>query len=101
MIALLPFRFVYGTAASIGAMAIIAWPWRRRLPHDLQSRLTVTAALGIALHGILLITAIVEIGFYRYLVPCWPIAFTLIALAVTGSTTLAGAKDDIQNVTAE
>jgi hypothetical protein len=37
--------------------------------------------MGISLHGILAITAVVEIGFYRYLVPCWPLVCTLPVLA--------------------
>ncbi|HKC02380.1 MAG TPA: hypothetical protein VKC17_03655 [Sphingomicrobium sp.] len=42
--------------------------------------------MGIAFHGTLAITAIVEIGFFRYLVPVWPIVCTVLAVAVVGAT---------------
>lgn len=92
MIALLPFRLLYGAGAAIGAAAIVAFLWRRRLPEELQPMTRVAAALGLALHGILLITAIVEIGFYRYLVPCWPIVCALIALAAVAGPQIRGRR---------
>lgn len=92
MIALLPFRLLYGAGAAIGAAAIVAFLWRRRLPEELQPMTRVAAALGLAMHGILLITAIVEIGFYRYLVPCWPIVCALIALAAVAGPQIRGRR---------
>ena len=80
MIALLPFRLLYAAAALIGALGVIAWLGRRWLNQDLEPFTRAGASLGLSLHGILLITAIVEIGFYRYLVPCWPMACALIAV---------------------
>jgi len=44
-----------------------------------------TAAMGIAFHGTLAITAIIEIGFFRYLVPIWPIVCTMFAVALVGA----------------
>jgi hypothetical protein len=78
MIALLPFRMAFGIAALIGLLAALALPLRR------LREIVPIAAMGIAFHGALIITAIVEIGFFRYLVPLWPIVCTTLALALVG-----------------
>lgn len=80
-LALLPLRLVHVAAALFGLAAVAAVAVRRRLGLVLRAELAAAAVTGISLHGILAITAIVEIGFYRYLVPCWPMVCTLIALA--------------------
>jgi hypothetical protein len=81
-LALLPFRLLFGAAAMIGLCSLLALPFRQRLTPKLRPMISVTAALGVAFHGALLITAIVEIGFFRYLVPLWPVVCTLLALAM-------------------
>ncbi len=81
-LALLPLRLLFGGAAIIGLCSLIAWPFRHRLAPELRSMTTVTAALAVAFHGVLAITAIVEIGFFRYLVPLWPVVCTLLGLAM-------------------
>ncbi len=81
---LLPFRLLVGGVAILGLLAIFAVPIRRRVPPALRPVVPVAAALGVAFHATLAITALVEIGFYRYLVPLWPIVCTLIALAFAG-----------------
>lgn len=75
-IALLPFRLIFGAATLIGVFALFA-----RGKAD-QPELAPMAAMGAAFHGVLLITAIVEIGFFRYLVPLWPLVCALIALGL-------------------
>jgi hypothetical protein len=80
-IALLPLRLLHGVAALVGAMSVVSLLRRRWLPHEVQPFVAAAAATGAALHGTLAITAIVELGFYRYLVPCWPLVCTIIALA--------------------
>jgi hypothetical protein len=80
--ALLPFRLLFGAAALIGGVAMFALIMRRKIVGARGPELAAAAAMGIAFHGLLVITAIVEIGFFRYLVPLWPIVCTLIALAI-------------------
>ena len=83
-LALLPFRLLFGGAAIIGLCSLIALPFRHRLAPGLRSVTSVTAALAVAFHGVLAITAIVEIGFFRYLVPLWPVVCTLLGHALLG-----------------
>lgn len=82
LLALVPIRLLFGTAALIGLCSLFALPARRRFAPEARPRIAATAALGGAFHCTLAITAIVEIGFFRYLVPLWPAVCTLIALAV-------------------
>lgn len=82
LIALLPFRLLYAAAAFLGGIAPLLVLIRRPQMDDRQSLYPALAAVGLTLHSTLVITAIVEIGFYRYLVPCWPLVCTLIALGV-------------------
>jgi hypothetical protein len=84
-LAILPFRLLYCSAAVVGLLSLLALPLRRRLAPELQQIVAATAAMGIAFHSTLAITAIVEIGFFRYLVPLWPMVCTLIALALAGA----------------
>jgi hypothetical protein len=83
-LAILPFRLLYGGAAVIGLLSLLALPIRKRLAPELQQIVAATATMGVAFHGALAITAIVEIGFFRYLVPLWPMVCTLIAVALAG-----------------
>lgn len=85
-LAILPLRLLFGGAALVGLASLLALPFRRRLAPQLQPIISATAAMGIAFHGTLAITAIVEIGFFRYLVPVWPIVCTLFAASVVGVT---------------
>ena len=80
-LALLPIRLLFGTAALVGILALLALPVRPRLAPGLRQIVPATAAMGIVFHGTLAITAIVEIGFFRYLVPLWPLVCTLIGVA--------------------
>jgi hypothetical protein len=81
LVALLPFRLLFGAAALIGGLAALALVIRRHVLGPRRPELAAAAAMGVAFHGVLIVTAIVEIGFFRYLVPLWPIVCTLIALA--------------------
>jgi hypothetical protein len=40
--------------------------------------------MGIAFHGTVAITAIVELGLSRYVVPLWPLVCSIIATAALG-----------------
>jgi len=80
-VALLPFRLIFGSAALIALGSFLLLPVRRRLGADFQRIIAATTAMGGAFHITLAITAIVEIGFFRYLVPLWPMVCTLILLA--------------------
>jgi len=84
-LAILPVRLIFGGAALIGLAALLALPIRKRLAPELQQIMPATAAMGIAFHGTLAITAIIEIGFFRYLVPIWPIVCTMFAVALVGA----------------
>lgn len=72
-LALLPLRALFGFAALLGMLSLLALPIRQRLAPEAQRMVVATAAMGVAFHGVLAITAIVEIGAFRYLVPLWPI----------------------------
>ena len=80
-LALLPLRLLHAAAALVGAISLLALLFRQRLAREIQPAIVPVAAMGAALHGILAITAIVEIGFFRYLVPCWPLVCTVTAVA--------------------
>lgn len=77
-VALLPFRLIFGSAALIGLASFLLLPVRRRLGAEFQRIIAATTAMGGAFHFTLAITAIVEIGFFRYLVPLWPMVCTTI-----------------------
>ena len=77
-VALLPFRLLFGAAALIGGLALFAL--RRRSVRGPE--FAAIATMGLAFHAVILITAIVEIGFFRYLVPLWPIVWTMLAMTV-------------------
>lgn len=77
LIALLPFRLVFGCASLIGLLAMAALATKQGRG---DSRVLKAAAMGLAVHGTLIITAIVEIGFFRYLMPLWPMACAILAL---------------------
>lgn len=77
LVVMLPLRLLHAAAALIGLFGILWLPFCRQLGREARSGIAAVAAMGAALHGVLAITAIVEIGFYRYLVPCWPLVCTL------------------------
>jgi len=83
-LAILPLRLLFGGAALVGLASVLTLPFRKRVAPQLQPIISATAAMGVAFHGTLAITAIVEIGFFRYLVPLWPIVCTVLAVAVVG-----------------
>ncbi len=95
-LALLPIRLLYGAAALVGMSSLFALPIRRRLAPEFQQIMAATAAMGIAFHGALAITAIVEIGFFRYLAPLWPLVCTLIAVASLGLIDARARRDRVE-----
>lgn len=81
-VALLPMRIIFAFASLIGVLSIALLAVRQRLSANVRQMLPAGAAIGIAFHGALAMTAIVEIGFFRYLMPLWPIVCSLCFLAV-------------------
>jgi hypothetical protein len=81
---ILPFRVIFGGAALLGLLSIAALFFRKRLAPQLRQILPAMAAIGLALHSMLGVTAIVELGFWRYFVPFWPLVCTLVAVAGMG-----------------
>jgi len=95
--ALLPFRVLHAVAALIGLLSLLLLPLWQRLGREARNGFAAAAAMGVSLHGILAITAIVEIGFYRYLVPCWPLVCTLPVLAAVAVRRASGAQRMVQH----
>ena len=92
LLALLPMRIIYAFASMIGILSIILFAASSRLSARLRQKLPATAAIGIAFHGALAITAIVEIGFFRYLMPFWPMVCALCFLGVLGAVEYANRR---------
>lgn len=80
----LPVRLFYGLAAIIGALALIGLGIGRRFRPKHRKLLAGAAAIGISFHATLGITAIVEFGLSRYVLPLWPMVCTAVAIAVLG-----------------
>jgi hypothetical protein len=84
--ALLAARAVYAAAALAGLLAVLVLLSRPALPAKPRAIVIAIAALGIAFHGVVAVTALVELGLTRYTVPLWPIVCTLLALAALATT---------------
>lgn len=80
--ALLPMRLLCAAASLIGLISLLFVPWSRGLAPALREFVPLTAAMGLAFHGTLAGTALVEIGFYRYLVPFWPVICALTVIGI-------------------
>ncbi|HEX3423864.1 MAG TPA: hypothetical protein VHS33_10760 [Sphingomicrobium sp.] len=78
-------EIIYGFASMFGIAALGACVFARRLPNRLAPIVLAVAALGAAYHGAMAITAVVEFGLSRYLVPLWPIAVSIWALTAFGA----------------
>jgi hypothetical protein len=80
--ALLPVQLLYGAATLAGIVSLFLFlKKRRRSPHEARLFAGVLA-MGAALHAVFAITAIVELGLSRYVVPLWPIVCTLNSVAI-------------------
>jgi hypothetical protein len=78
----LPVRLFYGAAAIIGCLALIGLAFGADgSPNDRTVKAALGAA-GLSFHASLGITAIVELGLSRYVLPLWPIVCVIMALAV-------------------
>jgi hypothetical protein len=82
-LAVLPVRLFQGAAALIGLLSLGALVIGRR-DAELQKPFAGPAVMGIAFHGTVAITAIVELGLSRYVVPLWPLVCSIIATAALG-----------------
>jgi hypothetical protein len=76
-------RLFYTAAAVVGALSLAALVICRGTIARLRSTIAGAAAAGAAFHGIVAVTAIVELGLTRYTIPLWPIACTLLGIAAT------------------
>ena len=70
-------RILFTTAAVIGALALIALPFRAKLHPKVAHAVPVAAVAGAAFHGTLVVTSIVELGLSRYCAPLWPLMAVL------------------------
>ena len=77
-------RLLFSGAALLGLLSVVALAIRPRMTPASRNSLAGAAAVGIAYHGMIAITAIVELGLTRYTVPLWPIVCTLIGMAAAG-----------------
>jgi hypothetical protein len=78
-VAVLPVRLFYAAGAMIGILSLAALAIGRREEED-RRLFAGPAAMGIVFHGTLAITAVVELGLSRYVVPLWPLVCSLIAV---------------------
>ncbi len=82
-------QVIYGFASFVGLAALVALPFAKRLPRKTVPLVAAIAALGAAYHGAMVITAVVEFGLSRYLVPLWPLAISIWAISLFGVASLA------------
>ena len=82
-------QVIYGFASLVGLAALVALPFAKRLPRKTVPLVAAIAALGAAYHGAMVITAVVEFGLSRYLVPLWPLAISIWAISLFGVASLA------------
>lgn len=80
LLLLVPARLLYSAAAALGLLWILVLGLKRASPGISRTIVAAMAAMGLALHGVLLITAIVELGVTRYTVPLWPIVCTSVVM---------------------
>ena len=92
LLALLPMRLIYALASVAGLFWLLLLAASSRLSRKQRQLLPATAAMGAAFHCALAITAIVEIGFYRYLMPFWPMVCTLVFLCALGLAEFANRR---------
>ena len=79
--ALLPIQLLYSAATLAGLVSIFVFLRRKRRPPEELRLFAGVVAMGVALHAVFAITAIVELGLSRYVVPLWPIVCTLNSVA--------------------
>ena len=80
LLAVVAARALFAGAAILGLLALLAVLIRPRIARKSSTIVAGAAAAGVAFHGVVGITAIVELGLTRYLVPVWPIVCTLIGI---------------------
>lgn len=77
-ILLLGARFLYGAAATLGILAMLLLPLRDRAGRNGWRAIAAVASFGVAFHGVLAVTAFVELPLMRYTVPVWPVTCSMI-----------------------
>jgi hypothetical protein len=70
-------RILYSAAASLGLLALLVL-FRRSSAEDETA--VCAATIAVAFHGIIGITAIVELGLSRYSIPVWPLVCVMPAI---------------------
>jgi hypothetical protein len=73
-------RLLYATTAVIGIAAVLLLLAGSKLKPEYRQLTIGIAALGVLFHGVLGLTAIVELHLTRYTVPVWPVVCTLLGL---------------------
>ena len=73
-------RLVYGSAAALGLLVIFLLPAASKMSPELRKVTVCAAALGAVFHGIVGLTAVVELPLARYTVSVWPVVCTLLGI---------------------
>jgi 4-amino-4-deoxy-L-arabinose transferase-like glycosyltransferase len=85
-------RVVYGTAAVVALLSFLVLRRTRRTASATSQTVIVMACLGISLHCLFAITAIVEFALMRYMVPAWPIVCVLLVLTARAIVTASSGR---------
>jgi len=75
-------RLFQMTAALLMLVGIVVLPWVK-LKKEVRNPWPILGIMGIAFFGELLVTAIVEFAFPRYVYPLWPLVCTAFVLALS------------------
>ena len=73
-------RLIYGSAAGLGLLAIFLLPAASKMSPELRKITACAAALGAVFHGVMGLTAAVELPLARYTVSVWPVVCTLLGI---------------------
>jgi hypothetical protein len=76
-------RLLYAGTALVGLLSLLALMVRARIAPELRNTIAGAGAAGAAFHGMIAITAVVELGLTRYTVPVWPIACVLLGITIS------------------
>jgi len=74
-------RILFTVAAAVGILAVGLMFGSKDSEH--RRVVSTLAVLGLAFHGVVALTALVEFPLMRYTVPIWPVVCTLLGLSAT------------------
>jgi hypothetical protein len=75
-------RILYSAAASLGLLSLLVLFRGWSAARQTDETLACVAAIALAFHGIIGITAIVELGLSRYGIPVWPLVCVMPGMVV-------------------